>query len=587
MTDALVSTRLVDGPDHGGTLESPGTGLRAWLLQFRREVWAVGAFSGVANLMMLVPTLYMLQVYDRVLLSGSELTLLAVSVFALCMYGVMAFAEWFRGQVLVRAGVRMSDLLAERVFRASFDAHIRRPGMHPGRPLSDLTELRQFLTGSGPITVFDAPWAPVYLGVLFLLHPMLGWAGIFFALFQSAVAWALNRHSIAPTKALGQLQQESVGQIQAKLKMSEAVQSMGMLTSLFHRWQIHQGRYMRQHAIAHGRQNVGSVVSKGLRYAQQSLMLGLGALLVIDGELSAGAMIAANALASRALAPIDQLVGSWKGFASAYQAYGRLSALLADHGFSDPALTRVPPEGDVRLVGVSANAPTAESASEPIIQDVDLLLKCGEITVVMGPSGSGKSTLAKVLLGIWPASGGQVLWGDRPFDGWTPEDRGAQVGYLAQDVELFDGSIAENIARMGKVDSEKVIAAAQLVGLHETILRFGSGYDTAVSSAGGTLSGGQRQRLGLAQAVYGHPRLVVLDEPNANLDDSGESALTQALSELKASGAAIMVISHRSAVLSVADRLVWMQDGRVVHSGDRDAVLSVLKPVEPTAATKA
>lgn len=572
MTEVLMVN--VPGPE---SVAAPTKGLAHWLGQFRREVWVVAIFSGVANLMMLVPTLYMLQVYDRVLISGSELTLVALSLMALFLYAVMAFAEWSRGRVLVRVGVRLNDLLAQRVFRASFDAHVQRPGMYPGRPLSDLTELRQFLTGTGPIAVFDAPWAPIYIAVLFMLHPVLGWTGIGFALLQTAVAWSMNKNAVAPSQELALRQQESVGQVQAKLRMSEAVQSMGMLTALYGRWQGYQQRYLQQHAITHGKQHRASAISKGLRYAQQSLVLGVGALLVIDGELSAGAMIAANALTSRALAPIDQLVATWKGFVSAFQAHGRLSALLAAHDDEDLNLKRVPPQGVVELKGVAAAAPASIADALPIIRGVNLRLVPGEVTVVMGPSGSGKSTMAKVLLGVWPSLSGTVLWGDRPVDGWSPEERGPLVGYLAQEVELFDGTMADNIARMGVVDSGQVIAAASLAGLHETILRFPLGYDTPVSAVGGVLSGGQRQRLGLARAVYGNPKLVVLDEPNANLDDVGEAALMQAVAKLKVAGVAVMLISHRPGVLNAADRLVWMQGGQVLLSGPRDEVLAQLK----------
>jgi len=572
----------------GGTgvfVEETGrASLGFWLRSFRRELVAVGTFSGVANLMMLVPTLYMLQVYDRVLISGSELTLVAVSLMALFLFAVMAFAEWSRGRVLVRAGVRMNDLLAKKVFHASFDAHLHNPGHYPGRPLSDLTELRQFLTGTGPIAVFDAPWAPIYLGVLFFLHPLLGWTGIGFAVLQALIAWIVNRKSVGPTYALSLRQQESVAQIQVKLRMSEAVQSMGMLGALLNRWQGYQQRYLAQHAATHGGQHRATAISKGFRYAQQSLVLGIGALVVINGEMSAGAMIAANVLATRALAPIDQLVGSWKGFVSAFQAYERLSSLLDAHEGEDASVSRVPPTGIVRLKDVTAGAPGAEG-SRPIVKGLNLVLQPGEVTVVMGPSGSGKSTMVKVLLGVWPAASGEVLWGDRPLQGWTAEERGPLVGYLAQDVELFDGTMADNIARMGEVDSAQVIAAAKLAGLHETILRFPGGYDTPVAIAGGVLSGGQRQRLGLARAVLGNPKLVVLDEPNSNLDDVGEAALVHALTLLRAEGAAVLVISHRPGVLKVADRMVWMQDGRIVHSGPRDEVLAVLqsKQAEPHA----
>ena len=557
-------------------------GLKHWLMQFRRELWLVGLFSGVANLMMLAPTLYMLQVYDRVLVSRSELTLIAVSLITLFFLLLMVFSEWVRGRVLVRVGVRMNDLLAQRVFHATFDAHLRRPVLQPAKPLSDLTELRQFLTGNGTIAFFDAPWTPIYIGVLFLLHPVLGWTAIGFALLQAGVAYVGNRNSIEPAQALASRQRQSVAQVQVKLRTSESVQAMGMLSSLQNRWNVYQAGYLKQHALTHGAQHRMTAVSKWLRYAQQSLALGLGALLVVNGELSAGAMIAANVLTTRALAPIDMLVGSWKGFLSTRHAYRGLSDLLDEFGSeAGGSVQKLPPSGAVRLEDVSAAAPATGPGGPTIVSNVNLTLQPGSITVVMGPSGSGKSTLAKVLLGIWSTCSGAVWWGERPLDAWMPEERGNSVGYLPQDVELFEGTMAENIARLAEVDSPRVIEAARMAGLHETILRFPQGYNTPVGPAGGALSGGQRQRLGLARAVYGKPWLVVLDEPNANLDDVGEAALLQTVLQLKAVGAVVMLISHRPSVLRVADQLVWMQNGRVVHAGPRDDVMRALERAAP------
>jgi ATP-binding cassette subfamily C exporter for protease/lipase len=313
-----------------------------------------------------------------------------------------------------------------------------------------------------------------------------------------------------------------------------------------------------------------------VRYGQQSLALGIGALLVIDGELSAGAMIAANVLTTRALAPIDMLVGSWRGFLSARQAYQRLAELLDEFDGEQSPFQKVLPQGDIRIEHVVAGAPNAAKNQVPILKGVSLDLKPGTVTVVMGPSGSGKSTLARVLLGVWSAQAGTVWWGERPMDAWSHDELGSVVGYLPQDVELFEGTIAENIARLGEVDSEQVIAAAKASGLHEALLRFPKGYDTPVGLAGGILSGGQRQRLGLARALYGQPKLIVLDEPNANLDDVGENALLQAVAQMKAWGSAVMVISHRTGVLKVADNVAVMRDGQIALSGPRDLVLKAL-----------
>jgi ATP-binding cassette subfamily C exporter for protease/lipase len=447
--------------------------------------------------------------------------------------------------------------------------------VQPAKPLSDLTELRQFLTGAGIIAFFDAPWTPIYIGVLFFLHPFLGWTAIGFALIQSAVAYWGHHKALAPSQALSLKQSQSIAQVHAKLRTSEAVEAMGMLEALRQRWQIHQDAYLVQHAQTHGSQHRVTAISKWLRYAQQSLALGAGALLVIRGDLTPGAMIAANVLTTRALAPIDMLVSSWRQFLSTRQAYQRLSDLLTEFDGEVPAVQKLPPQGAVRLDHVVVNAP---NDTKPILKNVQLNLQPGAVTVVLGPSGSGKSTLARVLLGVWPCSSGTVWWGERPITAWSPEERGAAVGYLPQDVELFDGSIADNIARLQTPDPEKVIAAAQAAGLHEAILRFPKGYDTPIGMSGGLLSGGQRQRLGLARAIYGHPSLIVLDEPNANLDDAGEAALLQTVLHLKAQGATVVLISHRTGVIRIADQLVLMRDGQIHMAGPRDDVLRALSP---------
>ena len=541
---------------------------------FKYEFLIVGLFSMVANLLMLAPTLYMLQVYDRVLVSRSELTLIFVSLITLYLFGVMAFSEWARSRLLVRIGVRLDAALGTRVFNASFEANLSRSGAAAQRSFQDLIELRQFVTGNGTLAFFDVPWMPVYLAVLFFLHPFLGWVALAFTLVQLALAWFGHRNTVAPADAASKAGQAANLFLQTKLRNTEVVESMGMLGGLQKRWAERHAHYMEQQGASQALSHRISAISKWVRYCQQSFALAAGALLVIDGQLTAGAMIAANVLMGRALAPIDQLVGTWRGFLSARNAFERLESLLEAHPERDPALTRVAPRGALRLQQVVASAP---GRKEPILKGVDLQADVGTVTVVLGPSGSGKSTLARVLMGIWPDVRGEVLLDERPLSGWDRAELGPHVGYLPQDVEMFDGTIAENIARFSDVDSEKVIAAARSAGLHEMILRFPKGYDTPMGEAGGLLSGGQRQRVGLARALYGNPAVIVLDEPNANLDDAGEAALMQAVREFKAKGRTIFLITHRPGAIAVADQLVVLQDGRVQAQGPRDAVLAQLQ----------
>jgi ATP-binding cassette, subfamily C, bacterial exporter for protease/lipase len=569
------------------SMKSPGfferSELTAALWAFRREWMVVGLFSMVANVLMLAPTLYMLQVYDRVLVSRNELTLLVVSLMTVFLLAVMAFAEWSRSRLLVRAGVRFDDVLSSRVFHASFESNLSKTGTGAQRAFGDLTELRQFLTGNGIFAFFDTPWTPIYIAVLFLLHPFLGWVAIGFACVQAGLAWFGHRRAVQPAAELSRTQLEATQLMQDKLRNAEVIESMGMLEGLRRRWAQRHQAYMQQHAQTHGLQHRLSSWSKGVRYAQQSLSLAAGAILVIDGQLSPGAMIAANVLMTRALAPLDQLVGAWRGFLTAKGAFERLEALLAAYPPRDAALKRVPPTGEVVLRDVEATAPGRQS---PILKGVSLHAQPGTVTVVMGPSGSGKSTLARVMMGIWPATRGEVWFDERPLQGWDRNELGPWLGYLPQDVELFEGSIAENIARFADIDSAQVIAAARSAGLHEMILRFPKGYDTPMGEAGSLLSGGQRQRIALARALYGDPPIVVLDEPNANLDDVGEAALMQALQGLRDRGKTVVMISHRPSALAVADQVIVLRDGRVAMQGPRDEVVAAMQAT-PTPARPA
>ena len=544
------------------------------LWEFRYEFVVAGVFSMIANLLMLTPTIYMLQVYDRVMLSQSMGTLMAVSLITLFFFGVLTFAEWSRSKLLVSSGVRMDELLSKRLFHASYDAYLNPAVKNPSRAFNDLTEVRQFLTGNGIFAFFDAPWAPIYIAVLFLLHPWLGVMAIGFAAVQASLAW-WGSNASKPAQAVASKSQQDAGSyLQSKFRNAEVIESMGMLSHLYRRWAEQNTRAMG-HAL-NAQEVSGRVVawSKFIRYTQQSLALGGGALLVIQGELSPGAMIAANVLMTRALAPIDLMVGTWPGFLSAKEAFVRLRNLLEAHPLRVKNELSIVPKGDVVLKEVVASAP---GRKEPILKGISALMPAGTVTVVLGASGSGKSTLARVLLGIWPHDKGDVLLDGEPILKWDRMGLGPHIGYLPQDIELFDGTIAENIARAGQVVSEKVIAAAEASGLHQMILRFPKGYDTPMGEAGGLLSGGQRQRIGLARALYGEPALVVLDEPNANLDDEGEAALVRAVQVMKAKGKTVVLISHRPGIVGVADRLLILHQGTVQASGPRDGVLAALQ----------
>lgn len=537
----------------------------------QRRAWAVVAlFSMVVSVLLLTPTLYMLQVYDRVMVSRSELTLLVVSLVTLFLFVAMGFADAMRARLLVRLGGRLDQVLGPRICSAAFARSAREPEAQRGQPFSDWTELRQFLTGPGILAFCDLPWTLVYLAALFLLHPLLGLVAIGFALIQAALAWLGQRRTIAPAQALSQAQAESNGYLQGKLRNAEAVEALGMALPLRQRWLGLHARAARRHVDLQGLTHRITAWSKFVRYAQQTASLAGGALLVIHGELTPGAMIAANVLMARALAPIDQLVGIWRGLLGARDAYGRLATLLADY----PAAATQSGARNVSGAGGPVVAHGMRVAPPGRVQDVlhglDFTLQPGTLTVVLGASGSGKSTLARALAGAWPLTGGELT------------TSGLRVGYLPQETALFTGTVAENIARFhtvnGKLDAPEVVAAAQAAGLHEMVLRLPKGYDTPVGEGGRSLSGGQRQRIALARALYGEPDLVVLDEPNSHLDDAGEAALLQTLRVLTQRGATVLLVTHRAGALALADQLWVLHKGRLRAQGPRDVVLAQLKP---------
>jgi ATP-binding cassette subfamily C exporter for protease/lipase len=391
---------------------------------------------------------------------------------------------------------------------------------------------------------------------------------------QAAIAWLGHHKSVGPAEETARASSEVVLYVQSKLRNAEVIESMGMIESLRQRWRRQHDAALGRSGDWHARSGRISAISKFVRYSQQSLSLGAGALLVIDGQMSPGAMIASNLLINRALGPIDQLVSVWRSFISTRAAFARLEQLLTEFPERDANLTRVAPKGELTLRNVFATAPGRQT---PILKAISFSVSPSTVVGVVGPSGSGKSTLARVMTGIWPDVAGEVLIDGLPIQGWDRTELGPHLGYLPQDIELFEGTIAENIARFSEVDSAKVIEAARTTGLHEMILRYPKGYDTPVGEAGRLLSGGQRQRIGLARAVYGNPSLIVLDEPNANLDEAGETALRQTVLQLKALGKSVILITHRPAILSVVDQLLVLQNGELKAHGPRDAVLNALR----------
>ncbi len=542
--------------------------------EFRKEFFWVGIFSLIANVLMLTPTIYMLQLYGRVMKSGSELTLLMVTFFLIFFFAIMAFAEWLRSRIMVRSGVRLDEALNSLVFKASFEAYLNQTRNNVTEAFTDLTNIRQFLTANGIIAFFDTPWTPVYIAVIFLLSPFLGFLSILFAVVQLGVTWQTHRLSVREIESAAESGNDSYRYVHNKLRNIEPIHAMGMTGNLQRQWSLLHETSLSRAESSLERQHRQQAFAKFVRYSMQSFTLGAGALMVIEGKMGVGSMIAANVLMSKALQPLDLIVATWKPFVQARTAFNRLEKLLEDFPERAPGAKHQDPFGEIRLEALTA---TAEGRKSPILDNISMMFPAGKVTVVLGPSGSGKSTLARCLVGVWPQRKGRVLIDGEAVESWDRVELGPHLGYLPQDVELFDGSIAENIARFAEIDPLKVIEAAKSTGIHELILRFPKGYDTPIGEAGGVLSGGQRQRLGLARALYGKPAIVILDEPNANLDDAGERSLLDAVKNLRASGKTVILVTHRPSVLAVADLLVVMSEGKIVKCGPRDEVLAAMR----------
>ena len=553
---------------------TPRTELNGVLFSFRKLFYIAGFFSMFINIIGLVPSIYMLQVYDRVLQSRNVTTLVMLTGIMLGFYVMLGMLEYARSKLLIRVGAQMDMKLNDRVFIASFEQNLKRSGGSAGQALSDLTNVRQFLTGNGLFAFFDAPWAPIYLAVIFMFSPWLGVFALVAALLLFSLAWITELATRKPLAEANQMA-ASAGQFATNnLRNAEVIEAMGMLGNLKQRWLQRQLKFVSLQNEASDKAAAITAVTKSVRITVQSLVLGGGALLVIEGALTPGGMIAASILLGKALGPVELAIGVWKQLLSARTAYHRLEALLEANPARQPGMDLPRPQGMLHVEGVSAAPPGTQVM---ILKQVGFSVQPGEVVGLIGPSASGKSTLARLMVGIWPALAGKVRLDGADIFTWDKNKLGPAVGYLPQDIELFEGTIAENIARFGDVESEKVVEAAQLAGVHEMILRFPKGYDTQIGDGGNSLSGGQRQRIGLARALYGSPAFVVLDEPNSNLDDVGEAALVRAVQELKQRGATVLLITHRTSILGAVDKLLLLVDGTVQLYGPRDQVLQAIQ----------
>lgn len=558
--------------------------LKAALKACKGSFISVGFFSFFVNMLMLVPSFYMLQVYGRVVTSGSISTLVMLTLIMTVLMATMGSLEWTRSRIMVRLSTKLDVMLSRDVYRASFKRALDSGGMDASaQPLNDLTGLRQFLTGNGLFAFFDTPWLPVYIGVMFLFHPWYGWIAIASAIILLCLA-AINEKLTG--KAIAEANKQNIAAslyTTKNLRNAEVIESMGMLHTLMERWGARQKKVLALQSSASDKGGMITSLSKTFRMLVQSLILGVGAYLAVKQEITPGLMIAGSILLGRALAPIDLMIGSWKGFISARSQYERLNDIL-DKQQAEPQRMSLPaPQGNVLVENLMVGAPGSKT---PILKNISFAVQAGSVVGIIGPSASGKSTLARALLGVWAPQHGVVRLDGADINNWDKRELGPYVGYLPQDIELFEGTISENIARFGEIDPEKVIQSAKTAGVHEMILQLPDGYDTVIGSEGVNLSGGQRQRVGLARAIYGTPRLIILDEPNSNLDEVGERALAHAIAQLKTTGATIFIITHRTNILAQLDRLLVLSNGTIGLYGPRELVMAELNKQQQAAQQK-
>jgi len=539
------------------------------------RVFIVIAVFGLAiNLLMLTAPLFMMQVFDRVITSRNTDTLLLLMLIAGFALMTMAMLEGVRTFVLVRISTWLDMQIGGAALTASIVSTLTSGKDASIQALRDLGTFRSFLTGPSVFPILDAPFAPIFLGIMFLLHPVLGWIALIGAFILLGLAIA---NEMATRKLLGQSSGQSMvamKQAETASRNADVIEAMGMMPQLVQRWNRHHAEALELQANASDRGGIIAAASKFIRLMLQIGVTGAGAWLVIEGDMTAGSMIAGSIIMGRALAPVEQAIGSWKGFLSARSAYWRLKAQLDTSAVRQEVMALPKPKGAISVEGLSY---THINTTEPILRNISFRIDPGEVLGIIGPTAAGKTTLVRILVGNLKPRIGHARLDNMDVAEWSADDRGKHIGYLPQDIELFPGTIRENIARMGDGDPADVIAAAKKAGIHEMILRMEKGYETEIGEGGAALSGGQRQRIGLARALYGDPSFLVLDEPNANLDSIGETALMSAMESLRAEGMTIFVIAHRPNILKHVDKILVLKDGMVQEFGYRDDVMMKLQ----------
>ncbi len=532
-------------------------------------------FSLVTSLLVLAPTLFMLEVYDRVVTSRSVTTLLSLLVCVIGIYILMEALDVLRSRLLQQAGWQIDASLREPLHDATFNASLRH-GTGSIQPFNDLRTLREFIGSPAVTAMMDMPSALIFLAIVALINPWLGVVALIGAVIQFAIGVSTERKTMPVLTEANQASISAQTYANGVLRNAQVISAMGMLESIYQRWIEKQRKFLKLQAMASDTAGANAAISKFIQSMQSSLVLGLACWLGLKGHLlgGGGIMIVASTLGGRVLAPLVQLVNQWRTVVNARDAYRRLDEFMGAGPAERETMPLPQPEGHLSVEAVTATAP---GSNMPIIKGVSFVLPPGETLMLIGPSAAGKTTLARVLMGIWPTLSGKVRLDGADLHAWDKEALGPHLGYLPQTVELFDGTLAENIARFGDVDIDKIKAAIEMVGLTAMVNSFPNGFDTRIGEEGAILSGGQRQRVGLARAIYGNPNFVLLDEPNSSLDEAGEQALMNTLMSLKARKCTTIVITHRTSVLPAADKILMLRDGQIAAFGPRDEVLTALR----------
>ena len=548
--------------------------MKSLLNKLRPRLFAIAAFSFVINLLFLAPAIFMLQVFDRVIPSNSQETLIVLLLGTGIALAILLCLDYVRNRVQNLLGNIIDDHLSPPVVKAIVARSARTPHGVRSDGIRDIVTLRTLFSANGLIALFDAPWVVIYVAVIWMFHPALGLGAAAASLLMLALAWLNNWVSSGVLEDLQKDSRRASHYVESSLRNAEVLQALGMTENLLARWRKLQNQITSNQTSASRRTVSFTAITKFVRQAIQVLIMALGAYLVITQQASAGVMIATTVLLGRAIQPVEQLVGSWRTLLESRSAYQRLSALSEHFDRQEPRVSIPRPEGILTVDSVVYRAPGSD---KPILSGISFSLAAGEAVAVLGPSAAGKSTLARILTGVWPASSGSVRLDGADLANWPREQLGTWMGYVPQDIELFEGTIADNIARLGKVDSEAVIRAAMRANAHELILGLEKGYDTLVGEQGARLSPGQRQRIALARALYGDPRLVILDEPNANLDGEGEIALAQAMSGLRNEGVTTVVITHRPSLIAHVDKILVLAAGRIQKFGPAGEVMKAMQ----------